>query len=72
MLFHVLNRGVGRMRIFRARKDYDAFERVVEQTLSVAPISAGRVASHAPPQTTGTIAMEKTYRAIMAFQDPCG
>ena len=30
MLFHVLNRGVGRMQIFRAEKDYDAFHRVVE------------------------------------------
>jgi len=38
MLFHVLNRGVGRMRIFRAEKDYEAFHRVVEQTLQVAPI----------------------------------
>jgi hypothetical protein len=27
MLFHVLNRGVGRMAIFRAEKDYDAFRR---------------------------------------------
>ena len=26
MLFHVLNRGVGRMQIFRAEKDYDAFQ----------------------------------------------
>jgi len=25
MLFHVLNRGVGGMQIFRADKDYDAF-----------------------------------------------
>ncbi|HLA84698.1 MAG TPA: transposase [Thermoguttaceae bacterium] len=38
MLFHVLNRGVGRMQIFRAEKDYDAFHRVVEHTLRVAPI----------------------------------
>jgi REP element-mobilizing transposase RayT len=38
MLFHVLNRGVGRMQIFQAEKDYDAFQRVVEQTLRVAPI----------------------------------
>ncbi len=38
MLFHVLNRGVGRMRIFRAEKDYDAFGRVVEETLRVAPM----------------------------------
>jgi putative transposase len=38
MVFHVLNRGVGRMQIFRAEKDYDAFRRVVEQTLRVAPV----------------------------------
>jgi putative transposase len=38
MVFHVLNRGVGRMQIFRAEKDYDAFRRVVEETLRVAPI----------------------------------
>jgi putative transposase len=38
MVFHVLNRGVGRMCIFRAEKDFDAFRRVVEETLRVAPI----------------------------------
>jgi putative transposase len=38
MLFHVLNRGVGRMCIIRAEKDFDAFRRVVEETLRVAPI----------------------------------
>jgi putative transposase len=38
MLFHVLNRGVGRMQVFRAEKDYEAFHRVVEETLRVAPI----------------------------------
>ena len=38
MLFHVLNRGVAGMRIFRAEKDYDAFHRVVEETLRVAPM----------------------------------
>ena len=38
MVFHVLNPGVGRMRILRAEKDYNAFQRVVEETLRVAPI----------------------------------
>jgi len=38
MLFHVLNRGVGRMQIFRTEEDYDAFQRVIEETLRVAPI----------------------------------
>ena len=38
MVFHVLNRGVARMQIFRDDKDYDAFRRVVEQTLRIAPV----------------------------------
>jgi putative transposase len=38
MVFHVLNRGVARMDVFRHDRDYDAFRRVVEQTLRVAPI----------------------------------
>ncbi len=41
MVFHGLNRGVGRMRICRAEKDYTAFQRVVEETLRVAPIRIG-------------------------------
>ena len=36
--FLVINRGVARMRIFQSDKDYDAFHRVVEQTLCVAPM----------------------------------
>jgi putative transposase len=38
MVFHVLNRGVGRMQIFAHERDFDAFHRVVEQTLRVAPV----------------------------------
>lgn len=38
MAFHVLNRGVGKMQIFDHAGDYAAFERVVEETLRVAPI----------------------------------
>ena len=38
MVFHVLNRGVGRMPIFDQEQDYAAFRRVVEETLRVAPI----------------------------------
>ena len=38
MLFHVLNRGVGRMQIFDHEEDYAAFERVIAETLRVAPI----------------------------------
>jgi len=33
MEFHVLNRGVARLQIFRAEKDYHAFRRVVEEPL---------------------------------------
>ena len=32
MLFHVLNRGVGRTRLFEKEGEYDAFERIVEET----------------------------------------
>ena len=38
MVFHVLNRGVGRMRLFLKDADYDAFERVVEKTLQTRPM----------------------------------
>jgi putative transposase len=31
LLFHVLNRAVGRGKIFAKDRDYEAFERVVEQ-----------------------------------------
>ena len=37
-MFHVLNRGVGRMRLFRKVADYEAFERVIEHTLESAPL----------------------------------
>lgn len=38
MVFHVLNRGVGRMQVFDGDPDYAAFGRVVEETLRMAPI----------------------------------
>lgn len=38
MLFHVLNRGVGRMKLFLKDADFDAFERIVQQTLESAPM----------------------------------
>ena len=37
-LFHVLNRGVGRMRLFLKDGDFDAFERIIEQTLESRPM----------------------------------
>ena len=38
MLFHVLNRGVGRMRLFLKDADFEAFERIIEQTLESRPM----------------------------------
>jgi putative transposase len=38
MLFHVLNRGVGRMRLFLRDADFEAFERIVAQTLETRPM----------------------------------
>jgi len=38
MVFHVLNRGVGRMRLFGKDGDYEAFERMVEKTLQTRPM----------------------------------
>lgn len=38
MIFHVLNRGNGRMRIFENDSDYLAFEKVLAQTLSLIPM----------------------------------
>lgn len=38
MVFHVVNRGVGRMRLFDDDADYAAFERVLEETLDVCPM----------------------------------
>jgi len=32
MVFHVLNPGVGRMRVFLKDDDFEAFERVIEKT----------------------------------------
>ena len=38
MVFHVLNRGVGRMRLFRKARDYEAFEEMVAKTLLSCPM----------------------------------
>ena len=38
MLFYVLNRGVGRMRLFLKDADFEAFERVIEKTLVTRPM----------------------------------
>jgi REP element-mobilizing transposase RayT len=38
MVFHVLNRGVGRMRLFLKDADFEAFERTIEKTLESRPM----------------------------------
>ena len=38
MVFHVLNRGVGRMRLFKKDRDYEAFEEIVAKTFSSCPM----------------------------------
>lgn len=38
MVFHVLNRGVGRRNLFDKDADFLAFERVIEETLRVRPM----------------------------------
>ena len=38
MLFHALNRGVGRMRLFLKDDDFEAFERMIEKTLETRPM----------------------------------
>jgi len=38
IVFHVLNRGVGRMNIFHKDGDYRAFERVLEESLGLRPM----------------------------------
>ena len=38
MVFHVLNRGVGRMRLFGKDRDFEAFEEIIEKTLETCPM----------------------------------
>ncbi len=38
MVFHVLNRGVGKRRLFLKDAGFEAFERVIEKTLESRPI----------------------------------
>jgi hypothetical protein len=38
MVFHVLNRGVARMQVFEKAGDYQAFGRVLHETLDTAPM----------------------------------
>jgi putative transposase len=38
IIHHVLNRGVGKTRLFRSRKDHEAFQRCLLQTLDAVPM----------------------------------
>ena len=38
VVFHVLNRGVARMQLFEKARDYEAFERVLSETLQEVPM----------------------------------
>ena len=38
MVFHVINRGVGRMDLFEKEQDYIAFERILEETVEARPM----------------------------------
>jgi hypothetical protein len=38
MVFHVLNRGVGRMRLLQTDADFAAFERIIAKTLATRPM----------------------------------
>lgn len=37
-MYHVLNRGVGRMRLFDRPRDYEAFEEILGETLAEIPL----------------------------------
>jgi putative transposase len=43
MVFHALNRGVGRMRIFSNDRDYLAFEELIDETARLYPM---RILAH--------------------------
>ncbi len=38
MIFHVLNHGVGRMRLFNKDRDYEAFKEILAKTLRSCPM----------------------------------
>ena len=43
-VYHVLNRGVGRMRLFDKTRDYEAFEEVLGETLAKVRLQSVRSA----------------------------
>jgi len=49
MVFHVLNRGVARMQLFEKAGDYQAFERVLHDTLLTTPTATASRGRTSPP-----------------------
>jgi putative transposase len=37
-VYHVLNRGVGRMQLFASPRDYEAFQEILAETLAKSPL----------------------------------
>jgi hypothetical protein len=72
LVYHTLNRGIGRMRLFKDEADYAAFERVLEETLArerdnqTCPGGPGRLpapGSHRPvrAQLTHTVPLDTAW-----------
>jgi hypothetical protein len=55
MVFHVLNRGVARMQLFEKPADYQAFERVLQETLDERPM-------HWQQKIAQRLGLESAYR----------
>jgi putative transposase len=62
MVYHVLNRGNGRMRIFRKAGDYEAFERVLAEGLERYPVDL--LTYCLMPNHWHLVARPKTNRAL--------
>ena len=67
MVFHVLSSGVGRMQLFRADKDYDAFRRALEETLRVAPCVAVLVFARTSGDGLDGLTLQISERKIEVF-----
>ena len=66
MVFHVLNRGVGRMRLFDDDDEYAAFERVLTETLEIQPM---RVCAYCVMPNHGTSCFGQKLMAT--WRDSC-
>ena len=63
MVFHVLNRGVGRRKVFYKDRDYAAFERVLKAMLELAPM---RLLAYCLMPGRNAPARYRTWRAATA------